>query len=111
MRLTEEERRAIVEEIRAKVPRADIYLYGSRADDRLKGGDIDVLAIGPDFEWMDKIDILIAIKSRIGEQRIDLKLLTPEEAAEDAFVQSILPTAVSLWSHLSKTPTEHHGRT
>ena len=96
MRLTAAERRAIVEEIRKKAPNAEIYLYGSRVDDELKGGDIDVLAIARDFEWGDKIDVLIAIKARIGEQRIDLKMVTPEEAGGDAFVQSILPGAARL---------------
>lgn len=96
MRLTLAERRAIVEEIHSKAPDTAIYLYGSRADDRLKGGDIDLLAISASLQWEDKIDLLLAIKARIGEQRIDLKIMTPAQAAQDAFVQSILPTAVRL---------------
>ena len=96
MRLSPEERRAIVEEIRRKLPDARIYLYGSRADESLRGGDIDLLVVGRGFEWADKIDMLIAIKARIGEQRIDLKLVTPEEAATDVFVQAVLPAAMRL---------------
>lgn len=96
MRLSPAEHQAIVAEIRRKAPAADIYLYGSRADDRLKGGDIDVLAIAPAIEYQDKIDILLAIQSRIGEQRIDLKIVSPAQAHHDAFVQSILPAAVRL---------------
>jgi len=96
MRLTVAERCAIVEEIRRKAPDAAIYLYGSRTDDQLRGGDIDLLAIATGCEWRDKIDILLAIKARIGEQRIDLNLMTPEQAAENAFVQSVLPRALPL---------------
>ena len=94
MRLTADERRAIVEEIRKRVSGAAIYLYGSRVDDRLKGGDIDLLVVAPEVKWEDKIDILLAIKGRIGEQRIDLKLVRPAEAEEDAFVRAVLPAAV-----------------
>lgn len=96
MRLTPSEHAAIVEEIRNKMPAAAIYLYGSRTQDTLKGGDIDLLAIGPQVQYMDRIDILLAIKARIGEQKIDLKMATPEQAQRDAFIQSILPTAVLL---------------
>lgn len=96
MRLSPEERHAIVEEIRRKAADAVIYLYGSRVDDRLRGGDIDLLVMTSEAEWPDKIDMLLAIKQRIGEQKIDLKLLRPEEAKKDTFVQAVLPGAVRL---------------
>ena len=96
MRLTFAERQAIVEEIRNSRPDAEIFLYGSRVDDSLKGGDIDVLAIAACAELRDRIDIVLAIKSRIGDQRIDLKLVTPQQAADDEFVQSVLPGAARL---------------
>lgn len=98
MRLTAEERRAIVQEIRKVASDAVIYLYGSRVDDRLKGGDIDLLVMTSGADWSAKIDMLLAIKQRIGDQRIDLKLLTPAEAEKDVFVQAVLPGAVALES-------------
>ncbi len=90
------EHAAITDEIRRKVPQGTIYLYGSRTNDALRGGDIDLLVIGEPVSYADQIDLLLAIKARIGEQRIDLKLISPGQAASDAFVQSILPGAIKL---------------
>lgn len=96
MRLSEFERRSIVEEVKYKAPGALIYLYGSRTDDQLRGGDIDLLVIAPELEYGDRVDLLMAIKRKIGEQRIDLKILTPERSSHDEFAQAILPNALQL---------------
>lgn len=96
MRLSEFERRSIVDEVKYKAPGALIYLYGSRTDDQLRGGDIDLLVIAPELEYGDRVDLLMAIKRKIGEQRIDLKILTPERSSHDEFAQAILPNALQL---------------
>jgi len=98
VRLSEFERRSIVEEVRYKAPGALIYLYGSRTDDQLRGGDIDLLVIAPEpeLEYGDRVDLLMAIKRKIGQQRIDLKILTPERSSHDEFAQAILPNALQL---------------
>jgi predicted nucleotidyltransferase len=44
MRLGANEVETIREEVRQSDPAAEIYLYGSRADDSAKGGDIDFFA-------------------------------------------------------------------
>jgi predicted nucleotidyltransferase len=44
MRLGANEAKAVGEEVRRLDPAAEIYLYGSRANDSAKGGDIDLLA-------------------------------------------------------------------
>ena len=53
-------------------PEARIILFGSRADDRAKGGDIDLLVIsdriGLREEWKIRRDVL----DRIGWQKLDL---------------------------------------
>ena len=51
---------------------AELYLYGSRLHDELKGGDIDLILVCDSTENTEKlnnskIDILRAIKDRIGE--------------------------------------------
>ena len=43
MRLTETERSAIVASVAKFDASAEVYLFGSRVDDRKRGGDIDVL--------------------------------------------------------------------
>jgi len=45
MRLTAIEVAAIREELGRLAPAAQVYLYGSRADDTARGGDIDLLMI------------------------------------------------------------------
>ena len=42
MRLSKEERRAILDVFKETFGSGSIYLFGSRVDDRLKGGDIDL---------------------------------------------------------------------
>lgn len=42
MRLSEKEVLFIKNIIKVKDPQARIFLYGSRIDDNLKGGDIDI---------------------------------------------------------------------
>jgi predicted nucleotidyltransferase len=72
-----------------------VYLYGSRAEDTLKGGDIDLLIVTSNAgiqvfnqKWLD---ILVALKKRpeIGERRIDLKATTKDLMEKDPFLNSI----------------------
>lgn len=96
MRLTPAQKEAILAAIHGKDPQAEVYLFGSRARDDLKGGDIDLLVLSETLDFSAKLDVLIAIKLRIGEQKIDLLIRSRAKAAADPFVQSILPGAVGL---------------
>ena len=53
----------------------DIYLFGSRVDDNKKGGDIDLYLV-PSKKFDDEIDrkleFLMKLKEKIGEQKIDI---------------------------------------
>lgn len=81
-----------------KNQKAELYLYGSRTDDKLKGGDIDllILADNPEILTAQKHKILAEIKANIGEQRIDLKITSKKAIKKDAFLQTIMPTVVPL---------------
>jgi len=96
MRLSECEREAIKAAVAVLDPDATVYLYGSRVDDNLRGGDIDLLVVADTLGFSDKITLLADIKRRIGEQKIDLSIKKGAELEEDAFVRSILPTAILL---------------
>jgi len=74
MRLTAAQRRVIVEAIRARDPDALICLHGSRTDDRVRGGDIDLLVISAAIDLIAKLDILGEIHAALGDRRIDLTL-------------------------------------
>lgn len=51
---------------------ANIYLFGSRADDDKKGGDIDLLILSHRLEQKDSGKIKYELWDIIGEQRIDI---------------------------------------
>ena len=72
MRLSEQEKNAILEAVRHKDPNAIVYIFGSRADVNARGGDIDILILSHKLTFSDKIDIKLAIYDRIGEQKIDI---------------------------------------
>jgi len=82
MRLSAEEARAIVEEIRHRDPEAEIYLYGSRVDDSARGGDIDLLVLSDQLGFRDLLRLRLAILDRIGWQKLDLVLRSRDRAGE-----------------------------
>ena len=59
--------------IKEYLPDAAIYLIGSRANDDLKGGDIDILIIDEKkLSFQEKRNIKIAFYKEFGEQKIDI---------------------------------------
>jgi predicted nucleotidyltransferase len=83
MRLTHFEIEAIVESFQEVFGEGKIYLFGSRVDDRLKGGDIDLYIDTPFKNNLTekKIDFLRLLKQKIGEQKIDVVLSREESRA------------------------------
>ena len=75
MRLTNIEITVIKREASKQFGRsAKVYIFGSRADDKKKGGDIDIYietAVKRDI-LKRKIKFLIDVKKEIGEQKIDV---------------------------------------
>jgi uncharacterized protein len=82
MRLTESQRSAIVTTAREVFGTGcRVTLFGSRADDQARGGDIDLLVDldSDDSDALDgKIRFLVALKKRIGDRKIDVVLRTPQ---------------------------------
>lgn len=72
MRLNPNQNDAILKAVHRQDPAAKIILFGSRANDLAKGGDIDLLVvsdhIGMHQEWLIRRDIL----DEIGWQKLDL---------------------------------------
>lgn len=72
MRLSAEEQQAIRTVVADADPEAEVFLFGSRARDDARGGDIDLLIlstrIGPEERRMMKLRLL----DRLGERKIDL---------------------------------------
>ncbi|MGE4456765.1 MAG: nucleotidyltransferase domain-containing protein [Arcobacteraceae bacterium] len=77
MRLTQSEIEAIRCTYLDVFQNGSVYLFGSRVDDNQKGGDIDLYVV-PENKLSSsqllekKIDFLVQLKNRIGEQKIDV---------------------------------------
>ena len=82
MRLGANEARAVGEEIRRLDPGAEIYLYGSRADDSAKGGDIDLLVVSDKLGFRDVLRLRTRILDRIGWQQLDLAVRRRDQRNE-----------------------------
>ena len=66
--------------INAMLPDAEIFLFGSRANDQLKGGDIDILVIGKDKLSLQQIrNLKIAFYKQFGQQKIDIVTFKRDE--------------------------------
>ena len=56
-------------------PKVEVLLFGSRTDDEKKGGDIDLYIKAPTGnDLKHKIEFLVALEQKIGEQKIDVIL-------------------------------------
>jgi uncharacterized protein len=93
MRLSHQEQTAIMAAIGQADPHAQVYLYGSRTNDQLLGGDIDLLLLSQKINLMDKLDILAKLHQTIGQRKIDLAVY-PD--AQQPFAQIALQTGIQL---------------
>ena len=80
---------------------AELRLYGSRVNDELKGGDIDLLLLIEEPNLTNELrgekhSILAAIKKRLGDQKIDLLITDKSTLNEDCFLKMIAPTSLHL---------------
>lgn len=90
MRLTEQQVISIVDAITPFVSTSNVELrlFGSRVDDKLKGGDIDLLLITDELQnklLSEKYRMLVVLEKRLGERKISLVIATREEIKSDSF--------------------------
>jgi predicted nucleotidyltransferase len=78
MRIQDYEREIILAAISRYAPDVEVYLFGSRADDTKRGGDIDLLLIGENMKMSSIRSIKIEIKDNLGDQKIDIVYESPE---------------------------------
>lgn len=74
MRLAKFEIDAIKQSVLGLDPKAKIFLFGSRADDAKKGGDIDLLILSSRLSPADKFKIKVSLFKRLEEQKIDITI-------------------------------------
>lgn len=82
-----------------------IFLYGSRANPNLKGGDIDLVIISKDEVFIKKfqeahLDLLVNLKknSSIGQRKIDIKAVSKMEFESNPFWVSVSENCIELKS-------------
>ncbi len=95
MRLRADEAQAIREEIRRAEPSAEIYLFGSRADDKARGGDIGLLVVSESLRFRDLLQLRSRILDRIGWQQLDLQVRRRDELHQP-LAAAALETGVKL---------------
>jgi len=88
MRLTASEITAIREEIGRLDPEAEVYLYGSRVDDRARGGDVDLLVISETLGFREVLRLRTRILERIGWQQLDLVVRRHDQANDPLAVMA-----------------------
>ena len=93
MRVKNEQAEFLKQAISRYLPDAAVYLIGSRANDKLKGGDIDILVIAEkELTGQDKRNIKISFYKEYGEQKIDIvsfKKDEPSNFKELALLESV----------------------
>ncbi|GAB4179711.1 MAG: hypothetical protein Fur0032_20440 [Terrimicrobiaceae bacterium] len=95
MRLCAEKARAIREEILHVDPTAEIYLFGSRADDSAKGGDIDLLVISDCLDFRGILAVRRRILDRIGWQQLDL-IVRGKTDVDEPFIELARQNGIKL---------------
>ena len=93
MRIKNEHVVFLKQSIKKYLPDADVYLIGSRVNDKLKGGDIDILVIGEkSLTGQEKRNVKIAFYKEFGEQKIDIVSFNrsePSNFKELALIESV----------------------
>lgn len=77
-----------------------VFLFGSRVNDKKKGGDIDLLlqVLPNDFSSVvnKKYQLRFDLEEVLGDQRVDLTISTGEKMVMDPFLISIQPDLIEL---------------
>jgi len=82
-------------EIQARIPHGRVYVFGSRADDAKRGGDIDILVVGDRrLSILDRLKVRTAFYRAYGMQKVDIVSVTSEEPS--AMRDAVLPDAIEL---------------
>lgn len=100
MRLKEFEVRAIKDAVYSMDKTAKIFLFGSRVDDKKKGGDIDIIISSDKISKDDVFKIKRKIFEKLDEQKIDImitdKNIKPKNHRDKIFFNLITHQRVEL---------------
>ena len=93
VRVKNEQAEFLKQSIRKYLSDAVVYLIGSRANDKLKGGDIDILVMAEkELTGQDKRNIKLSFYKEFGEQKVDIVSIKKDEPStfkELALLESV----------------------
>jgi predicted nucleotidyltransferase len=93
MRLTGTEKDALISAVHQEDRDAGVWLFGSRADDSRKGGDIDIAVLSPRIQVPGRMRIRRSIIDRIGDRKIDIVVSAD---GTDPFFRMALETGIRI---------------
>ncbi len=86
MRLSDEVARSICNMVRQTCGESEVWLFGSRADDRKGGGDIDLyIEAGREIQMMERLRLMSKLQRAIGLRKIDLVIRMPGSVVRPIF--------------------------
>ncbi len=93
MRLKPEDIIVITSAVHEHDPQARIYLFGSRTNDQVRGGDIDILVLSACLTFKDKLKIKARIFESMEDQKLDILI---SQDTNDPFVRLAMRNGVLL---------------
>ena len=93
MRLKHQEADIIKTTVIGFDPEAEVFLFGSRTDDSLKGGDIDLLIFSESMNLRSKLQLKSSLFEKLEEQEIDVII---EKNRSKPFIIYVLQKAIQL---------------
>jgi predicted nucleotidyltransferase len=93
MRITDDEKDALIASVHQADRDAKIWLFGSRINDAKKGGDIDIAILSSRIHIPERMRIRRNIIDRIGERKIDI-LVSPD--GTDPFFRMAVETGIRI---------------
>lgn len=97
MRITQQQAKAIVQQVNAIDAAATIYLYGSRVNDALKGGDIDIAIVSDNIAIKDKVAIQMNLYNVLEGLKLDILVV---DDVTMPFWQVVQPSAINLKAYV-----------
>jgi predicted nucleotidyltransferase len=93
MRIKNREADIIKNTVKGFDPEAEVFLFGSRVDDQLKGGDIDILIFSESMNLRSKLQLKSRLFEKLEEQKIDIII---EKNRSAPFIIYVLQNAIQL---------------
>lgn len=94
MRLSIEEAKSIRRCVLRFDPNAEVFLFGSRADDARRGGDIDLLIVSKRIGLRERLRLQSALEDVLGLRKIDLVIV--DSVDDNPFARSVQGRSVRL---------------